>query len=252
LSAARRSAAPAPALILSALLAGTGAVLTAENAWTVALRIAVELPATAGLAATALGAGAWIGARAGARLGVGRAAGRTGWLLAGAGPALPGFLLAAVFAVLIGRTDGEEGSSALAWMAAWAALMLPAAAQAAHLARTTLTEAVNGPLAFGALARGLPMETVLHGQARPAALGAVAQALASAGPAMVTGTVAAEALFGLPGVGHLFVMGARNGETGPACLVLAGLVLLALLLNKAGTALPGWISTGTATGTEVP
>lgn len=221
----RRVAAAVPALLGLALAAVVVAALTG-NGWAEALGTALAaLPPTLALVLPALALGTGLGALLGAMGGVGAAA------LGGAGPAIPGFLLAAVFAAASAQAPVLPGLAALA---------LPAAAQAATLAGRARAGAEDTVL-LAARGRGLNGPALLWRLALPLGLSAAVGGLRSAVAGTVTGAVAVESLFGLPGAGRLFVVAARAGDAGMAAAALAGLVGLAVLLNALGGALRGWI-----------
>lgn len=242
---ARRIAAAAPALLLCALLAAVAAEATGGD-WADALtNVGAALTVTAGLALPALAGGTAVGALFGLAAAV-RPRSPAGWLgrmLGGVGPALPGFLLAALFATAGRGTAVAPGPAwvALAWVAlAWTALAVPPAAQAARLARDALGRALDGEAALAARGRGLDGRTVLWRHAVPQALVPVTGALGMGSVAAVTGAVAVESLFGLPGAGALLVAAARQAEAGPAVAALAGLCALTILLKALGAVARGW------------
>ncbi len=220
----RRVAAAVPALLGLALAAAAVAAL-AGNGWAQALGTALSaLPATLALVLQALALGTGLGALLGTMGGVGAA-------LGGAGPAIPGFLLAAALAATSTKAPVLMGLAALA---------LPAMAQAATLAGRARAGAEDTVL-LAARGRGLNGPVLLWRFALPLGLSAAAGGLRSATAGTVTGAVAVESLFGRTGTGRLFVEAARAGDAGMAAAALAGLVGLAVLLNALGGALRGWI-----------
>ncbi|WP_211107376.1 ABC transporter permease subunit, partial [Azospirillum brasilense] len=147
------------------------------------------------------------------------------------GPAMPGFLLAAVFAATLAKAPVPLGLAALA---------LPAAAQAATLAGRARAEAEDTIL-LAARGRGVDGSALLWRLTLPLGLSAAMGGLRSAVAGTVTAAVAVESLLGGNGAGRLFVEAARAGDTGMAVAALAGLCGLALLLNALGGALHGWL-----------
>lgn len=233
--AARRLAAAVPALLLFTLLAAVTAEATGRG-WSEALGATAEaLPMTAALTVPALVAGTGIGALLGLSAGLRphSPAGWVGGLLGGIGPALPAFLLAAVFATLM------KGAS-FTLVLAWTALAMAPAAQAARVARGALDGALDGGSILAARGRGLGDRAVLWHHAVPLGLAPVAGGLRSAVIATVTGAVAVEGLFVLPGAGRLFLETTRAGDTGTAVAALAGLCGLTVLLNAISAVLHGW------------
>ena len=238
--AARRFTAALPALALFALLAAVTAEATGRG-WAAALgAMAAALPLTVALTVPALAMGTGIGALLGLSAGL-RPRSPAGWagvLLGGIGPALPAFLLAAVFATLM--TDRS-----FTLLLAWTALAAAPAAQAARAARAALDGALDGTMNGGgailaARGRGLGDRAVLWHHAVPLGLAPVAGGLRGAVIAVVTAAVAVESLFALPGAGRLFLETMRAGDAGTAVAALAGLCGLTVLLNAAGAVLHGW------------
>jgi len=183
-----------------------------------ALTLLLVLPALAVGTAVGAMAGAWAG------LAPQSAAGRTGRLLAAAGPLLPGFLLAAAAALAV-----RAGASALPL--GWAALALPAACQAARLARPAMENALGmGSTGGGALRMaqgfGLDDRAVLRHHVLPAAAAPALGGFQNAVLAAIAGATALESLLGLPGAGGAMIDAARNGSAAgalPALIALCGL-----------------------------
>lgn len=166
------------------------------------------------------------------------AGGLIGRLLAGAGPLLPGFLLAAVAALAV-----RAGASAAPL--GWTALSIPAACQAARLARPAMDRALGVGPEGGAvrMARGLGLDerTVLRHHALPQAVAPVMGGLRAAVLAAMVGAVALESLLDLPGAGALMVDSARAGSAAGAVPVLVALGGLTALLNALGLGVRDWI-----------
>ncbi|WP_448206406.1 ABC transporter permease subunit [Azospirillum sp. sgz302134] len=229
--AVRRLAAAVPALLAFALIAA--AVKGLGNGLGVVL---AALPVTVALTLPALALGSGLGALFGltASLRPRSPAGWAGHLLGWAGPALPAFLLAALFVTAFKDTPAPVAFAAMA-------LALPPAAQAARLARGAFDDALDSGAVLAARARGLDDRAVLWRHAVPMGLAPVAGGLRSAAVATVTGAVAVESLFGLPGTGRLFLDAVRTGDAGASLAALAGLCGLAVLLSALGAVLHGWL-----------
>ncbi|MGY0830171.1 ABC transporter permease subunit [Azospirillum argentinense] len=222
----RRVLAVVPALLGLALAAAVVAALAGPG-WTQALgAVLAALPTTLALVVPALALGTGLGALLGVL-------GGAGALLGGVGPAMPGFLLAAVFAATLTRAPVLLGLAALA---------LPAAAQAATLAGRARAGAEDTVL-LAARGRGIDGSALLWRLTLPLGLSAAMGGLRSAVAGTVTAAVAVENLFGtgFSGAGRLFVEAARAGDTGMAVAALAGLCGLAVLLGALGGALHGRI-----------
>ncbi|KAA0574950.1 ABC transporter permease subunit [Azospirillum sp. B21] len=164
--------------------------------------------------------------------------GLIGRFLAGAGPLLPGFLLAAVAALAV-----RAGASAAPL--GWTALAIPAACQAARLSRPAMERALGAGLEGGAvrMARGLGLDerTVLRHHALPQAVAPVMGGLRAAVLAAVVGAVALESLLDLPGAGALMIDAARAGSAAGSLPALVALCGLTALLGALGLAARDWI-----------
>ncbi|MBK4719046.1 ABC transporter permease subunit [Azospirillum sp. YIM DDC1] len=221
----RRVLAVVPALLGLALAAAMVAALAGPG-WAPALgAVLAALPATLALVLPALVLGTGLGALFGA-LG-----GALGAVLGGVGPAMPGFLLAAIFAATLAKAPVLLGL---------AALTLPAAAQAATLAGRARAGAEDTVL-LAARGRGMDGSALLWRLVLPLGLSAAMGGLRSAVAGTVTAAVAVESLFGHTGAGQLFVEAARAGDTGMAFAALAGMCGLTVLLGALGGALHGFI-----------
>ncbi|AWU97107.1 ABC transporter permease subunit [Azospirillum ramasamyi] len=197
-----------------------------------AVTLLLTLPSLA--VGTALGAlaGSW------AAVAPRSAGGLIGRFLAGAGPLLPGFLLAAVAALAV-----RAGASAAPL--GWTALAIPAACQAARLSRPAMERALGaGPEGDAVrMARGLGLDEriVLRHHALPQAVAPVMGGLRAAVLASVVGAVALESLLDLPGAGALMIDAARAGSAAGALPPLVALCGLTALLGALGLAARDWI-----------
>jgi oligopeptide transport system permease protein len=92
------------------------------------------------------------------------------------------------------------------------ALSLPYVAYIARLLRASLLDVLHTPWVRTARAKGMPWRTVLLRHAlRPALLPLIAF-LGPATVGVITGSIAIESVFGLPGIGRFFVDGAFNRD----------------------------------------
>lgn len=191
--------------------------------------IAAGLPVSAALGASALllglAGGLALGALAACRAGHWPDRLVSGFALLGL--STPGFVIAPllilVFAVDLrwlpaGGWSGAPRDAVLPVLA----LTLPHLAVVAQLARTALVDVLQMPYIRTARAKGLPESLVLWRHALRPALLPVLSYLGPAAAATLTGSVVIEQVFGLPGIGRYFVLGAFNRDYG---LVL-GVVLL--------------------------
>ncbi len=121
------------------------------------------------------------------------------------------------------------------------ALAAPHAAAIARLTRASLLETLEQDFIRTARAKGVPETAVLVRHALPPALAPVVQYLGPAAAGLVTGSLAVEAVFNIPGIGAHFVNAALNRDY---TLVLgAALLYSALLLafNVAADVAAAWL-----------
>lgn len=112
-------------------------------------------------------------------------------------------------------------------------LVLPVAALAmayvssiARITRGSMIEVMNSPFIRTARAKGVPMRQVVWKHAlRPAMLPVISY-LGPAFVGIITGSIVIETIFGLPGIGQLFVNGALNRDYG---MVLSLTILVGVL-----------------------
>ncbi|MDO4223822.1 MAG: oligopeptide ABC transporter permease OppB [Acinetobacter sp.] len=106
------------------------------------------------------------------------------------------------------------------------ALSLSYIASIARIMRGSMIEVMNSPFIRTAKAKGLPMHyIVLKHALRPAMLPVISY-LGPAFVGIITGSIVIEAIFGLPGIGKLFVDGALNRDYS---LVLSLTILVGVL-----------------------
>ncbi|KAA9001817.1 oligopeptide ABC transporter permease OppB [Affinibrenneria salicis] len=152
--------------------------------------------------------------------------------LAMTGVVIPGFvvapLLVLIFAIQLDWLPGGgwNGGAPQYILLPMCALSLTYIASIARIMRGSMIEVLNAGFIRAARARGLPMRRiVLRHALRPALL----PVLSWMGPAFVgiiTGSMVIETIFGLPGIGQLFVIGALNRDY---ALVLSLTILVGTL-----------------------
>ena len=123
-------------------------------------------------------------------------------------------LLILVFAVsLRWLPAGDWGDGALRNLVLpVVALSLPYVAYIARLLRASLLEVLQTPWVRTARAKGMPWRTILLRHALRPALMPLVAFLGPATVGVVTGSIAIETIFGLPGIGRFFVDGAFNRD----------------------------------------
>jgi oligopeptide transport system permease protein len=132
-------------------------------------------------------------------------------------------LLVLVFAVALGWLPaGGLNSGVMSWILPVAALALPHVAVVARLSRSTLIDVLRSPYVLTARAKGLSEMVIVVRHALKPTLLPVISYLGPAAAATLTGSVVIEQIFGLPGIGRFFVLGAFNRDYG----LVMGVVLL--------------------------
>lgn len=92
------------------------------------------------------------------------------------------------------------------------ALSLSYIASIARITRSSMIEILHSPFIRTAKAKGLPMRRIILKHALKPALLPVLSYLAPAFVGIITGSMVIETVFGLPGIGQLFVNGALNRD----------------------------------------
>lgn len=152
--------------------------------------------------------------------------------LAMAGVAIPSFvkapLIVLVFAVTLKwfPAGGWNGGSFQNLVLPVTALSIGYIASIARITRGSMIETMNSQFIRTARAKGLPMSHIVIKHAlRPAMLPVVSY-LGPAFVGIITGSIIIETIFGIPGIGQLFVNGALNRDYS---LVLSLTILVGFL-----------------------
>jgi oligopeptide transport system permease protein len=157
--------------------------------------------------------------------------------LAVAGIAIPSFVLLPLLALIFGvylhwlPVAGWEARSVRHLALPVLVLSLPPLAYIARLTRGGMLEVLGSPFIRTALAKGLPLRSVVARHALRPALVPVAGYLAPAVASIMTGSLVVESIAGLPGVGRYLVQGALNRDY---TLVLGMVILYSALLIAMG------------------
>ena len=106
------------------------------------------------------------------------------------------------------------------------ALALVYLAGIARIMRGSMIEVMNSQFIRTARAKGLPMRVIVWKHALRRALLPVISYLGPAFVGIITGSIVIETIFGLPGIGQLFVNGALNRDYG---MVLSLTILMGIL-----------------------
>jgi oligopeptide transport system permease protein len=115
------------------------------------------------------------------------------------------------------------------------ALALPPLAVIARLTRASMLELLRSPFIRTAMAKGLPLRTVVMRHALRPAMLPVASFLVPAVASIMTGSLVVESIAGLPGIGRYMVQGALNRDytlvLGMVIIYSGALLLMGLLVD---------------------
>lgn len=157
--------------------------------------------------------------------------------LAVMGIAIPTFVVLPFFGLLFGihlrwlPVAGWEPGSIRHLVLPVAALALPPLGVIARLVRASMLELLGSPFIRTAIAKGLPLRTVILRHAMRPALLPVASFLVPAVASIMTGSLVVESIAGLPGIGRYMVQGALNRDY---TLVLGMVIIYSTLLILMG------------------
>ena len=157
--------------------------------------------------------------------------------LAVVGIAIPTFVVLPFLGLLFGiylhwlPVAGWEPGSIRHLALPVAALALPPLGVIARLVRASMLELLGSPFIRTAIAKGLPLRTVILRHAMRPALLPVASFLVPAVASILTGSLVVESIAGLPGIGRYMVQGALNRDY---TLVLGMVIVYSTLLIVMG------------------
>jgi oligopeptide transport system permease protein len=197
------------------------------------LPVTLELGSIAMLLALALG----IPVGTFAALHHNRAADYATMSLAVVGIAIPAFVVLPFLGLLFGiylhwlPVAGWEPGSLRDLALPVVALALPPLSVIARLTRANMLEILRSQFVRTALAKGLPLRTVIMRHAMRPALLPVASYLAPAVASIMTGSLVVESIAGLPGIGRYMVQGALNRDY---TLVMGMVIVYSALLIVMG------------------
>jgi oligopeptide transport system permease protein len=159
--------------------------------------------------------------------------------LAVVGIAVPSFVVLPFLGLLFGvylhwlPVAGWEPGSIRHLALPTVALALPPLSVIARLTRGTMLEVLRSHFIRTAVAKGLPLRTVIMRHALRPALLPVASYMAPAVASIMTGSLVVESIAGLPGIGRYMVQGALNRDY---TLVLGMVIIYSTLLILMGLA----------------
>jgi oligopeptide transport system permease protein len=170
-----------------------------------------------------------------------RAADYATMALAVAGIAVPSFVVLPFLGLLFGihlhwlPVAGWEPGSVRDLVLPVAALTLPPLSVIARLARAEMLEVLRSHFIRTAVAKGLPLHTIVVRHALRPALLPVASYLGPAVASIMTGSLIVESIAGLPGIGRYMVQGALNRDytlvMGMVIIYSALLIVMGLLVD---------------------
>jgi oligopeptide transport system permease protein len=153
--------------------------------------------------------------------------------LAVVGIAIPTFVVLPFLGLLFGiylhwlPVAGWEPGSIRHLLLPTIALALPPLSVIARLVRASMLELLRSPFIRTAIAKGLPLRSVILRHAMRPALLPVAGFLVPAVASIMTGSLVVESIAGLPGIGRYMVQGALNRDY---TLVLGMVIIYSTLL----------------------
>lgn len=157
--------------------------------------------------------------------------------LAVIGMAIPSFVVLPFLGLLFGiylhwlPVAGWEPGSIRALTLPVVALALPPLSIIARLVRASMIEVMRSHFIRTAIAKGLPLHTVIVRHALRPALLPVASYMAPAVASIMTGSLVVESIAGLPGIGRYMVQGALNRDY---TLVMGMVIVYSTLLILTG------------------
>jgi oligopeptide transport system permease protein len=153
------------------------------------------------------------------------------------GIAIPSFVVLPFLGLLFGiylhwlPVAGWEPGSLRHLVLPTVALALAPLAYIARLTRASMLEVLRSHFVRTAIAKGLPLRTVILRHALRPALAPVASYLVPAVASIMTGSLVVETIAGLPGIGRYLVQGALNRDY---TLVLGMVIIYSTLLIVMG------------------
>jgi oligopeptide transport system permease protein len=152
-------------------------------------------------------------------------------------------LLVLVFAVQLRWLPASWSGDASAWrfLLPVVALSLPQIAYITRLTRASMIETLSSDFVRTARAQGLSLFSIVRFHALKPAMLPVVSYLGPAIAAVLTGAVVVEIVFGVPGLGQLFVRGALNRDYTLVLGVVVFYAALIIVLNLAVDLLYGFL-----------
>ena len=121
-------------------------------------------------------------------------------------------LMVLVFSVMLSWFPAGGADSAWHFVLPAAALAIPLSAEIARLMRGSIAEVGYEPHVMTAHSKGLGMPRIIYRHMLPIASIPLVSFLGPAMAALLTGSVVAEQIFDLPGIGRYYVQGALNRD----------------------------------------
>ncbi|HEX7719429.1 MAG TPA: ABC transporter permease subunit, partial [Woeseiaceae bacterium] len=157
--------------------------------------------------------------------------------LAMTGISIPVFVVAPLFVLIFAvwlqwlPASWSGGSGVQRLVLPVIALALPQVAYIARLVRGSLIEVLSSDYIRTARAQGLAMTSILRYHALKPALMPLVSYLGPAAAAVLTGAVVVESIFGIPGLGQLFLQSGLNRDYTLVLGIVIFYAVLVILLN---------------------
>lgn len=164
-----------------------------------------------------------------------------------AGLVLPNFLVAPILQLFFGLTldwlpvGGWGDGSAQFMVLPVLVLALPHIARISRLMRGSMIEVMNTNFIRTARSKGLGATAVVMRHALKPALTPVVSYLGPAAGFLLTGSLVVETIFGLPGIGRLFITAALNRDYGMVLGTVIFYMVLIMVLNLIVDIIYAWL-----------
>lgn len=166
-------------------------------------------------------------------------------LIALLGISIPNYVIAPLLILLLAVQMGWLPAGGLV---GWSSYIMPVLALSAgyiayvaRLTRGSMIEVLHSAFMRTARAKGLPLRLVIFRHALPAAMVPVVSFLGPATAGIITGSVVVETIFGIPGLGSFFVLGALNRDYTLVMGVVLFYGMLIILFNFVVDLLYAWL-----------
>ncbi|MEC7830534.1 MAG: ABC transporter permease subunit [Pseudomonadota bacterium] len=156
------------------------------------------------------------------------------------GICIPSFVLAPILSLFLGLylgllpISGWNGGNITNLILPIVSLSLPQIAVISRMMRASTIETLNSNFIRTARAKGLPKKTIISKHVIRSSILPVIDYLAPATAGLMTGSIIIEQIFGLPGIGRYFVVGALQRDytlVSGVMILYASLLMILILLS---------------------